>query len=62
MNFTRDMCQQRDVQVEIESMDKVGGFVGYLFVDKVNVSLELVKNGLSKVSSMYSIQVSLLTL
>lgn len=49
MNFTRDLCQQRDVQVEIETMDKVGGFVGYLFVDKVNVSLELVRNGLSKV-------------
>lgn len=49
MNLTRDLCQQRDVQVEIESMDKVGGFVGYLFVDKINVSIELVKQGLSKV-------------
>jgi staphylococcal nuclease domain-containing protein 1 len=48
-NFTRDLCQQRDVTVEIETMDKVGGFVGYLFVDKINVSVELVRNGLSKV-------------
>ena len=23
MNFTRDLCQQRDVTVEIETMDKV---------------------------------------
>ena len=47
--MTRELCQQRDVQVEVETMDKVGGFVGYLFVDKVNVSLKLVEAGLSKV-------------
>ena len=33
----------------ILNLKKVGGFVGYLFVDKINVSVELVRNGLSKV-------------
>ena len=33
----------------ILNLNKVGGFVGYLFVDKINVSVELVRNGLSKV-------------
>ena len=41
--------QQRDVTIEIDSMDKVGGFVGYLIVNGVNMSIELVKQGLSKV-------------
>ena len=35
--------------IEIDSMDKVGGFVGYLIVNGVNMSIELVKQGLSKV-------------
>ena len=30
-------------------MDKVGGFVGYLIVNGINMSIELVKQGLSKV-------------
>lgn len=47
--LTRELCQQRDVTVEVETMDKVGGFVGYVFVEKVNISLKLVEAGLSKV-------------
>ena len=48
-DLTRELAQQRDVVVEVETMDKVGGFVGYVFVDKVNVSVKLVEAGLSKV-------------
>ena len=29
-NFTRDLCQQRDVTVEIETMDKVRVLYSYL--------------------------------
>lgn len=47
--FTRDHVQQRDVTIEIDTMDKVGGFVGYLIVNGINMSIELVKQGLSKV-------------
>lgn len=31
-NFTRSHCMQRNVEVEIESMDRVGNFVGWLHV------------------------------
>ena len=48
-DLTKELIQQRDVIVEVETMDKVGGFVGYVFVDKVNVSIKLVEAGLSKV-------------
>jgi endonuclease YncB( thermonuclease family) len=51
--MTRELCQQRDVTVEVESMDKVGGFVGYIFVEKVNISVKLVEAGLSKVYMIF---------
>jgi len=47
--YTKSLLTQRDVTIEVETMDKVGGFVGYIFVDRVNVSLKLVEQGLSKV-------------
>ena len=53
-DLTKELCQQKDVVVEVESMDKVGGFIGYCFVDKVNVSLKLVEAGLCKVPYIYN--------
>lgn len=47
--YTKGLIAQRDVTIEVESMDKVGGFVGYLFMDRTNVSVKLVEQGLSKV-------------
>ena len=61
--YTKSLLTQRDVTIEVETMDKannvsksvlttyfqVGGFVGYIFADRVNVSLKLVEQGLSKV-------------
>ena len=40
---------QRDVEVEFDSIDKSGGFVGIMFHNKENVALELVKNGFAMV-------------
>ena len=37
------------VEVEVEAMDKGGNFIGWLFVDGVNLSVALVAEGLSKV-------------
>lgn len=37
------------VQVEVESMDKGGNFIGWLYVDGVNLSVALVEEGLAKV-------------
>ncbi|KAF7640355.1 Nuclease domain-containing protein [Meloidogyne graminicola] len=54
MNFTRYKCLQHDVQIEVETMDKSGGFIGYLFVQQErgawkNLSELLVENGLASV-------------
>ncbi|KAH9499055.1 nuclease domain-containing protein [Bulinus truncatus] len=47
--FTKEMCMQREVEVEVEGIDKGGNFIGWLFVDGVNLSVALVEAGLAKV-------------
>ncbi|KAK3097810.1 hypothetical protein FSP39_013410 [Pinctada imbricata] len=47
--FTKELCLQREVEVQVETMDKGGNFIGFLFVDNVNLSVALVEEGLSKV-------------
>ncbi|KAL7867516.1 hypothetical protein SRHO_G00089000 [Serrasalmus rhombeus] len=37
------------VEVEVESMDKAGNFIGWLHIEGVNLSVALVENSLSKV-------------
>jgi len=39
-------CQ---VEVEVEAMDKGGNFIGWLYIDGVNLSVALVEEGLAKV-------------
>lgn len=41
---------QRDVEVEFESTDKSGGFIGTMWVNKTeNVAISLVREGLASV-------------
>lgn len=47
--FSKEMALQREVEVQVESIDKGGNFIGWMFIDNVNLSLALVENGLSKV-------------
>ncbi|ESO85752.1 hypothetical protein LOTGIDRAFT_235720 [Lottia gigantea] len=47
--FTKEMCMQREVMVSVETIDKGGNFIGWLFVDDVNLSISLVEAGLAKV-------------
>ncbi|KAL0963016.1 hypothetical protein UPYG_G00348450 [Umbra pygmaea] len=49
MAFTKDLVLQREVEVEVESMDKAGNFIGWLHIEGVNLSVALVENALSKV-------------
>lgn len=54
LKFTKKNTLQRDVKIEVESTDKTGGFIGYLFVQKesggwVNLSEMMVENGLASV-------------
>lgn len=36
------------VEVQVDSIDKGGNFIGWMFVDNVNLSVALVENGLAK--------------
>ncbi|XP_075455394.1 staphylococcal nuclease domain-containing protein 1 isoform X2 [Ascaphus truei] len=49
MFFTKELVLQREVEVEVEAMDKAGNFIGWLHVDSVNLSVALVEHSLSKV-------------
>jgi staphylococcal nuclease domain-containing protein 1 len=41
---------QRDVEFEVETVDKSGGFIGSLYLNKTeNVAISLVKEGLAMV-------------
>lgn len=47
--FTKEHCLQHEVQIEVESMDKGGNFIGWLWVDNHNHSTKLVEEGLASV-------------
>jgi staphylococcal nuclease domain-containing protein 1 len=47
--FSKEALLQREVEVEVEMMDKGGNFIGWLFVEGVNHSISLVSEGLAKV-------------
>ena len=41
----KEMLLQREVEIQVENMDKAGNFIGYLFVDNTNLSVHLVQEG-----------------
>lgn len=47
LQFTKDKCLQREVEIHVESMDKAGNFIGWLWVDNHNLSVALVEAGLA---------------
>lgn len=49
LQFTKEKCLQREVEVTVESVDKAGNFIGWIWVDNVNLSVALVQEGLAKV-------------
>lgn len=42
-------CMQRDVEIDIETIDKVGGFIGTLYVNKENFTKILLEEGFATV-------------
>ena len=42
-------CNQRDCEVDIQDMDKVGGFIGDLYINRENFAKVLVEEGLASV-------------
>jgi len=49
LDLANRRCNQRDCEVDIHDIDKVGGFIGELFVNKENFAKVLVEEGLASV-------------
>ena len=47
--FTKENIMHREVEITVESCNKGGSMIGWLFVGNLNLSLALVKEGLAKV-------------
>lgn len=47
--FASKRCQQRDVEIDVEDCDKVGGFIGTLYINRENFAKTLVEEGLASV-------------
>jgi len=41
----KEMIMQREVEIEVENIDKAGNFIGYLFCEGTNLSVHLVTEG-----------------
>jgi staphylococcal nuclease domain-containing protein 1 len=37
MAFVKEMILQREVEIEVEQIDKGGNFIGWCFVDNTNI-------------------------
>ncbi|KAF2015615.1 hypothetical protein BU24DRAFT_421911 [Aaosphaeria arxii CBS 175.79] len=48
-DFANKRTQQRDVEIDVEDCDKVGGFIGTLYVNRENFAKVLVEEGLASV-------------
>lgn len=47
--FASRRLQQRDVEIDVEDCDKVGGFIGTLYINRENFAKTLVEEGLATV-------------
>eukprot|EP00959_Pyramimonas_sp_CCMP1952_P196387 4106161-Pyramimonas_sp.AAC.1 len=56
--FSRYACLQRNAEVEIESVDKTGTFLGTLHVGKLKLSQALLKAGLASLHPMFNVEQS----
>ncbi len=45
MAFVKEMVLQREVDIEVEAIDKGGNFIGWMHCDNNNVSVQLVEEG-----------------
>ncbi|PHH65251.1 hypothetical protein CDD81_3110 [Ophiocordyceps australis] len=49
LDFANRRCNQRDCEVDIHDMDKVGGFIGDLYISRDNFAKALVEEGLATI-------------
>jgi len=49
LEWSTRRCMQRDVEVDVEDLDRVGGFIGTMYVNRENVAKGLLEEGLASV-------------
>jgi len=47
--YSKELVLQHEVQVQVDNIDKGGNFIGWMFIDGVNLSVALVEHGFAKV-------------
>jgi staphylococcal nuclease domain-containing protein 1 len=50
-NFTRELCFQRDLEIEIDSLDRGGAFIASVSINKKDLGVLLLESGLAWISS-----------
>jgi staphylococcal nuclease domain-containing protein 1 len=48
-DFANKRCQQRDVEIDVEDCDKMGGFIGTLYINRENFAKALLEEGFASV-------------
>lgn len=48
--FTKERCLQREVSIQVDSHDKVGNLIGWLWLDNSNWSVALIEEGYASVN------------
>lgn len=49
LNFTKERCLQREISIHVDSQDRNGNFIGWVWIDNVNLSVALVEEGFAAV-------------
>jgi len=49
LEYASKRCMQRDVEIDVTDIDRVGGFIGTMYVNRENVAKGLVEEGLAAV-------------
>ncbi|KAI5729280.1 hypothetical protein M8J76_000948 [Diaphorina citri] len=49
LDYVKKLVLQRTVELKVETMDKRGGMIGWMFVNNINLSVELVEQGFARV-------------
>jgi len=47
--YSKELVLQHEVQVQVDNIDKGGNFIGWMFIDGINLSVALVEQGFAKV-------------
>eukprot|EP01100_Stratorugosa_tubuloviscum_P005342 TRINITY_DN239_c0_g1_i10.p1 TRINITY_DN239_c0_g1~~TRINITY_DN239_c0_g1_i10.p1 ORF type:complete len:1127 (+),score=704.21 TRINITY_DN239_c0_g1_i10:151-3531(+) len=53
LEFVREKIYQRDVLIEVESQDRVGNFIGKLFINNKNIAISLLEEGFVALQTNY---------